>query len=74
MKADAPRAVRPGEELDVAKLAAFMGVPAVEVEQFPRGHPNLTYLVRAGSSIETIADVDRPGVRVAAIAVLRMSS
>lgn len=48
MKADAPREVRPGEELDTAKLAAFMNVPSVEVQQFPRGHSNLTYLVRAG--------------------------
>ncbi|MCA1828340.1 MAG: phosphotransferase family protein [Myxococcales bacterium] len=50
MKADAPRAVRPGEELDLARLAAFMGVKAdaVFVEQFPKGHSNLTYLVRTG--------------------------
>ncbi|MGZ6143769.1 MAG: phosphotransferase family protein, partial [Myxococcales bacterium] len=48
MKADAPRAVRPGEELDPAKLAAFLGVASVSVEQFPKGHSNLTYLVKAG--------------------------
>jgi aminoglycoside phosphotransferase (APT) family kinase protein len=48
VKPDAPRAVRPGEEIDAGKLAAFMGVPSVSVEQFPRGHSNLTYLVRAG--------------------------
>ncbi len=48
MNPDAPRAVRPGEELEAAKLAAFLGVPAVSVEQFPKGHSNLTYLVKAG--------------------------
>ena len=48
MNADAPRAVRAGEELDVARLASFMGAPSVAVEQFPKGHSNLTYLVRSG--------------------------
>jgi aminoglycoside phosphotransferase (APT) family kinase protein len=37
-------AVRPGEELDSASLAAFLGEP-VSVQQFPGGHSNLTYLV-----------------------------
>ena len=46
MKADQPRAVRPGEELPAEKLAAFLGVDRVEVEQFPKGHSNLTYLLR----------------------------
>ena len=45
---DEPRAVRPGEELDVAKLAAFLGGGTVIVEQFPGGHSNLTYLVHHG--------------------------
>jgi aminoglycoside phosphotransferase (APT) family kinase protein len=46
--------VRPGEELDVAALQAYLGgrLPGfagpVEVRQFPRGFSNLTYLVRAG--------------------------
>ena len=46
--------VRAGEELDAARLAGIPGassVPArtataLEVEQFPGGHSNLTYLVR----------------------------
>jgi aminoglycoside phosphotransferase (APT) family kinase protein len=41
---DQARAVRQGEELDVAKLGAFLGGP-VTIEQFPGGHSNLTYLV-----------------------------
>jgi aminoglycoside phosphotransferase (APT) family kinase protein len=49
---DGTRAVRPGEELDAEKLCAFLrrgpipGALSVEVEQFPSGHSNLTYLVR----------------------------
>ncbi len=47
---DAPRAVRAGEELDLAKLTAYLETElgtagAVTVEQFPGGHSNLTYLV-----------------------------
>lgn len=53
---DQSRAVRAGEELDATALAAYLaralpelaGVSSVEVEQFPSGHSNLTYLVRAG--------------------------
>jgi aminoglycoside phosphotransferase (APT) family kinase protein len=50
---DAPKAVRPGEELDLARLAAFLraqDLPAegLSQQQFPKGHSNLTYLVRAG--------------------------
>ena len=46
--------VRPGEELDVAALAAYLGRELaihgpVTVEQFPGGHSNLTYLVRHGA-------------------------
>lgn len=40
--------MRPGEELDTQRLAAYLGVDGVTVEQFPGGHSNLTYLVRAG--------------------------
>jgi aminoglycoside phosphotransferase (APT) family kinase protein len=48
--------VRPGEELDLRALEAYLaahlpgGMPAGEVvvEQFPHGHSNLTYLVRLG--------------------------
>jgi aminoglycoside phosphotransferase (APT) family kinase protein len=50
---DAPRAVRAGEELDLARLAQWMraqGLPAegLSQEQFAKGHSNLTYLIRAG--------------------------
>lgn len=53
---DLPRDVRSGEELDVAKLGAYLretlpeliGDRPLEVSQFPGGHSNLTYLVRAG--------------------------
>ncbi|MEO0813775.1 MAG: phosphotransferase family protein, partial [Myxococcota bacterium] len=51
---DAARAVRTGEELDVAAVQAFLGahldddVGALEIEQFPGGHSNLTYLLRSG--------------------------
>lgn len=46
--------VRPGEELDVNALRRYLsGVvegagDCVEVEQFPSGHSNLTYLLRTG--------------------------
>jgi aminoglycoside phosphotransferase (APT) family kinase protein len=46
--------VRPGEELDATALAGYLrerlggASPAVEVEQFPNGHSNLVYLIRAG--------------------------
>jgi aminoglycoside phosphotransferase (APT) family kinase protein len=51
---DRPGGVRPGEELDTVRLAAFLRehLPALEgpleIEQFPRGFSNLTYLVRLG--------------------------
>ncbi len=53
MSVDAPKAVRPGEELDLGRLAAFLraqDLPAegLSQQQFPKGHSNLTYLVRAG--------------------------
>ncbi|MBA3817811.1 MAG: phosphotransferase family protein [Deltaproteobacteria bacterium] len=53
MPADEPRAIRAGEELDLAKLTAYLDgeLPpggTVAVEQFPGGHSNLTYLVRHG--------------------------
>lgn len=46
--------VRPGEELDVARLSAFLSDQLdlssgeIDVEQFPAGSSNLTYLVRLG--------------------------
>ncbi len=53
---DRPAPVRPGEELDTSRLADYLserlsdldGSVTVEVEQFPRGHSNLTYLLRVG--------------------------
>ncbi|HSS20235.1 MAG TPA: phosphotransferase family protein [Pyrinomonadaceae bacterium] len=45
--------VRAGEELDRERLAdylrTFYQTEAIEIEQFPGGHSNLTYLVRLGS-------------------------
>jgi aminoglycoside phosphotransferase (APT) family kinase protein len=49
---DAPKPIRQGEEVDVAKLAAYLesqfGPGEVAISQFPGGHSNLTYLVRHG--------------------------
>ena len=53
---DRSAAVRPGEELDAEKLATYLrqhipdleGSAALEIEQFPSGHSNLTYLLRLG--------------------------
>ena len=53
---DTPGPVRPGEELDAARLGMYLpgvlpGLPAgpLEVRQFPSGYSNLTYLVRLGT-------------------------
>ncbi|MFZ1918153.1 MAG: phosphotransferase family protein [Terriglobales bacterium] len=48
--------VRPGEELDIARLQPFLQehfghAGPVSVEQFPSGHSNLTYLVRWNSQM-----------------------
>jgi aminoglycoside phosphotransferase (APT) family kinase protein len=51
---DATRPVRPGEEIDAARLAAWLqeylpdATGPIEIEQFPGGHSNLTYLLRVG--------------------------
>lgn len=51
---DQPTAVRSGEELDVAQLAVYLrqhlpDVPdPIQIEQFPSGYSNLTYLLRLG--------------------------
>ena len=51
---DKPRQVRAGEQFDALKLLAYLQTRmpdldgALEVEQFPAGFSNLTYLVRAG--------------------------
>lgn len=47
--------VRAGEELDLPRLAAYLGVHLgiagpIAVAQFPRGFSNLTYLLRAGDA------------------------
>jgi aminoglycoside phosphotransferase (APT) family kinase protein len=51
--ADAPREIRAGEELDLAKLAPWLDATlgahgSIRVTQFPGGHSNLTYLVTHG--------------------------
>ncbi len=52
---DQPRAVRPGEELDIVKLSKYLserlGGQSGEliVSQFPSGHSNLTYFVQIGA-------------------------
>jgi aminoglycoside phosphotransferase (APT) family kinase protein len=52
---DEPRAVRAGEELDAARLVAYLRarLPGLEgeaeVRQFPAGFSNLTYLLRVGA-------------------------
>ena len=78
---DGTRAVRAGEELDASKLAEFLsgevaglsGLTAAElaIEQFPGGHSNLTYLIRArgleyvlrrppfGNKVKTAHDMGR---------------
>lgn len=51
---DPVRPPRPGEEIDANRLAEYLeGVRPelagpVEISQFPSGHSNLTYLIRAG--------------------------
>ena len=46
--------VRPGEELNIAALSEHLNgklpcdVSSIQLEQFPGGHSNLTYLLRAG--------------------------
>ena len=51
---DQPRAVRAGEELDPEALRVLFARHApqltgpVTVQQFPRGHSNLTYLLSVG--------------------------
>jgi len=53
--ADSSAPVRKGEELDAARLSAYLAEQLgqrdarVEIEQFPQGFSNLTYLVRFGA-------------------------
>lgn len=52
---DGTKAIRAGEELDLARLEPFLRehLPQADgplsIEQFPAGHSNLTYLVRLGT-------------------------
>jgi aminoglycoside phosphotransferase (APT) family kinase protein len=52
---DKPAAIRPGEELDLAKLQPFLRerfpgeLERFNVTQFPSGHSNLTYCVQLGN-------------------------
>ena len=55
MPLDRPTGVRPGEELDLERLAPYLGETlgldgAIEVTQFPSGFSNLTYLLRIGGN------------------------
>ncbi|OPY08197.1 MAG: putative aminoglycoside phosphotransferase [Syntrophaceae bacterium PtaB.Bin095] len=51
---DKTKPIRSGEEIDLAKVEAFLkdALPGLQgkltVEQFPGGHSNLTYLIRVG--------------------------
>jgi aminoglycoside phosphotransferase (APT) family kinase protein len=53
---DGSAPVRPGEELDIGRLTAWLAErapssgAAVTVAQFPHGHSNLTYLVTTGDA------------------------
>src|SRR5262245_30736658 len=53
--ADTTAPVRSGERVDIAKLAKFLrgklpgSMDLIEVRQFPGGHSNLTYLIKAGT-------------------------
>ncbi len=60
---DRPKPVREGEELDTAALAGWIraqggldllpegaGGEAIEVEQFPSGYSNLTYMLKVGAT------------------------
>lgn len=68
---DAAGPVRRGEELDAERLAEYLpgaieGLEAgpIEVEQFPSGYSNLTYLVRVGDR-SMILRRPPPGVKIA---------
>jgi aminoglycoside phosphotransferase (APT) family kinase protein len=52
---DHPAAIRPGEQLDLAKLEPYLRLHfpdesgALQVRQFPSGHSNLTYSLQLGA-------------------------
>lgn len=53
---DSPKDIRAGEELEVERLSAYLrenvaelrGAREIVMQQFPSGHSNLTYFVKAG--------------------------
>ncbi len=61
-------AVRPGEEIDVGLLAAFLTseldltTDEIDVEQFPAGSSNLTYLIRVGRASDDVVGSAPPPV------------
>lgn len=58
---DPTRPLRPDDDLDLKKLESLLGAP-VQVEQFPRGHSNLTYLVKVGEK-ELVLRRPPPGAK-----------
>jgi aminoglycoside phosphotransferase (APT) family kinase protein len=60
LQPDAPRAVRPGEELDAPALGAYLNAQhvgfgtIVEIRQFPGGYSNLTYFLKTDSGAEYV--------------------
>ena len=64
-------AVRPGEEIDVERLAAFLSselgldTAEIDVEQFPAGSSNLTYLITDAGGREYVLRRPPFGNRVA---------
>ena len=51
---DDTRPVRASENLDWGNLEKFLGRGAMQVEQFPAGHSNLTYLLRFADGEELV--------------------
>lgn len=67
---DEPGPVRPGEEIDAGRLAGYLpgAIPGLqagplEIEQFPSGFSNLTYLLRMGGR-SLILRRPPPGVHI----------
>ena len=67
---DSSRPVRPGEELDAAALARWLAGAApdfapspIDIEQFPRGFSNLTYLLRLPGDRELVLRRPPKGVK-----------
>lgn len=58
---DPTRPLRPDDDLDLKRLESLLGSP-VHVEQLPRGHSNLTYLVKVGDK-ELVLRRPPPGAK-----------